>query len=78
MKNKILMMVVKYFNIKGFMSEMITEVMDEALEKVVVGTANPLDNMAKAALWPVLEVEAQKLIEEKLDLAKIFGLDEAK
>ncbi len=56
---------------------MITEVMDEALEKVVQGTVNPLDNMAKAALWPVLEEEAKKLIEEKLDLAKIFGLDEA-
>ena len=76
MKNRILKMVVKYFNIKGFMSEMVTEIADEALEKVVQGSINPMDNMVKAALWPVLEEEIQKLIEEKLDLAKIFKLEE--
>jgi hypothetical protein len=76
MKNKILSIVVKHFNIKGFMSEMITEVLDEALDNVVKGTKNPMDDMAKAALWPVLEEEAKKLIEEKLDLAKIFKLEE--
>ena len=33
--------------------------------------------MAMGALWPVLEVEVKKLVEEKLDLAKILKLDEA-
>jgi len=76
MKNKVLKLVVKYFNIKGFITEIITEVVDEALDKVVAGTKNPLDDMAKAALWPVLEEEAKKVVEEKLDLEKLFKLDE--
>jgi len=76
MKNKLLKLVIKYFNIKGFITEVVTEVLDEALEKVVVGTKNPLDNVAKAALWPVLEEEAVKLIEEKLDMSKILGMEE--
>lgn len=78
MKNKLLKLVVKYFNIKGFMSEMVTEVMDEALTKVVADTANPYDDMAKASLWPLLEKEAVKVIEEKMDLVKVFKLDEEK
>jgi len=76
MKNKLLKLVVKYFNLKGFISDIITEVVDEALDKVVQGTKNPMDDMAKAALWPILEDEAKKIIEEKLDLEKLFGLDE--
>ena len=77
MKNKVLLLVVKYFNIKGFMSEMVCEVLDEALDKVVKDTANPYDDMAKASLWPLLEGEAKKVIEDKLDLSKLLKLDEA-
>jgi len=75
MKNKVLALVVKYFNIKGFMSEMISEVIDEALDKVVADSANPYDNMAKASLWPLLEKEALKVVEEKMDLTKILKVE---
>lgn len=76
MKNKLLKMLIKYVDLKGLLTEMVCEVADEALDKVVEGTANPMDNMVKAALWPVFEEEAKKLIEEKLDFAKMFKLEE--
>ena len=77
MKNKVLKLVVKHFNIKGFMLEMVADVLDEALDKVVADTKNPYDDMAKASLYPLIEAELLKVIEDKLDLEKIFKLDEA-
>jgi hypothetical protein len=76
MKMKLLKMLVKYVNLKGLLIELVCEVADEALDKVVAGTKNPMDNMVKAALWPVFEEEAKKLIEDKLDLEKIFKIEE--
>ena len=74
MKEKILKLIVKYLNVKGLLTELVTEVVDEALDKVVADSSNPYDNMAKAAMWPVMEAELAKQIEEKVDLEKILGL----
>ena len=79
MKNAVLKLIVKHFNIKGFMSEMVADVLDEALEKMVQDSKNPYDNVAKASLYPVVEEKLLEVIEDKLDLEKILGLkDEAK
>lgn len=74
MKEKLLKLVVKYINVKGLLKDLVTEVADELLEKAVNSSKTPFDNMAKASLWPVLEEEASKLIDDKLDLEKLFGL----
>jgi hypothetical protein len=55
MKTKIFKLIVKYFNLKQFLKDMVNEVLDEALEKVVQSTATPFDNAAKAALYPEVE-----------------------
>lgn len=78
MKTKLLKLLVKYFNLKGLATELVTEVLDETLEGVVNNTSTPFDNMAKASLWPVVEEEAKKVIEAKLDLNKLLGLEETK
>lgn len=78
MKNKLLKLVIKYFNIKGFITEVVCDVVDEALDNAVKRTDTQLDDMAKAALWPVVEEEAKKIIEEKLDMSKLLGVEEDK
>lgn len=76
MKRKVLELIVKHFNIKGFMSEMVADVLDEALEKMVQDSANPYDNVAKASLYPVVEEKLLEVINEKLDLRQLLKLDE--
>lgn len=75
MKKQVLELVVKYLDLKGLVKDVVTEVADEALQKAVKDSANPYDDMAYAALWPVVEVELEKLIEEKLDMSKLLGVD---
>lgn len=77
MKKQVLELVVKYLDIKGLVKDVITEVADEALKKAVADSSNTYDDMAYAALWPVVEREAVALIEEKLDIAKLLGVEEA-
>lgn len=76
MKKRILTMLVKYFNLKGFLTEMVTEVADEALEEVVQDSANPYDNMAKAAMWPTMEEKLAEVIAKKVNVEKWLGLEE--
>lgn len=76
MKKRFFKLIVKYVNIKGLLKDLVKEELDELLSKAVASTKTPFDDMAKASLWPVIEEEADKLIEEKVDLEKIFGLKE--
>lgn len=76
MKKELLEVVVKNVNLKGIAIDLIDNVIEEALKKVVESTENSFDDMAMASLWPFLEAEVKKLIEEKLDLEKLLGLDE--
>lgn len=75
-KKKVFQLIVKYFNVKGFLTEMVTEVVDEALDGVVKDSSNPYDDMAKAAMWPVMEKELASQIEKRVDVEKWLGLKE--
>jgi hypothetical protein len=77
MKTKIFKLIVKYFNLKQFLKDMVNEVLDEALEKVVQSTATPFDNAAKAALYPEVEKALGEIIEEKVNVEKWLGVEEA-
>ena len=77
MKDKVLKVLAQSIDLKGLANGLIDEVIEEALKKVVADSSNTFDDMAMAALWPVLEKEVKEMIEEKLDLSKILKLDEA-
>lgn len=76
MKDKILRTLLKYIDIKGLLKEAIDEHLDEALQKVVDDSSNPVDNTVKALVYPPLEKELLNIIDEKFDIEKILGLDE--
>lgn len=44
----------------------IDEVLEPALDKMVADSSNPYDDMAKQALYPVLEQKVKEVIDEKL------------
>ena len=73
-KSKMLKILASSINLKGLANALVDEVIEEALKKVVADSATAFDDMAMAALWPVLEKEVKDLINEKLDLEKILGL----
>jgi hypothetical protein len=76
MKEKLLKVAVESIDLKKLANGIIDEVIEEALKKVVADSENTFDDMAMGALWPVLEKEVKELIEEKLDMGKLLGLQE--
>lgn len=76
MKNKILKMVVKYFNLKGFIMELFDDVVEEAVMKAVAKSKTKVDDTFVPMIYPMIEEEILAQIDEKLDLSKIFGLNE--
>lgn len=71
-----LKVLVKSIDLKGLANGLIDDVLEVALDKVVEATSTPFDDAAKAALWPILEGEVKKLIEEHLDLEKLLKVEE--
>ena len=55
------------FDFKGFSDDIIDEILEPALKKVVADSGNPFDDMLMAAIYPVLEAELKKLISESID-----------
>jgi len=66
-KAKLLEMVKNNVNLSGMFVDLLDELLEPALQKVVDSTENPFDNMAMTTLYPVLEKEMKKLVAEKLD-----------
>lgn len=62
MKELILKLAVKHFDVPGFVGEVISGPVDMALDKLVKDTELPFDDMMKAALFPVLVAEINKLM----------------
>lgn len=66
-REKLLEIVKKNINLKGIVGDLMLELLEPALDRVVEKSDNPFDNMAKAALYPIFEAEIKKLLEEKID-----------
>jgi hypothetical protein len=69
-KEKLTELIETNFNLQGFADGIIDEVLEPALRKVVEDSKNPFDDMAFAAVYPVLEVELKKQIAELI--SKIY------
>lgn len=64
-KAKMLELALKHLNVPGLLADVIDEVLEPALQKVVDDSENSYDNMLMAAAYPVLEAEMKKVINEK-------------
>lgn len=54
---------IKNLDVAGLLKDSMSEILKPALDKMVADSANPYDDMAVAALFPVLE----KALVEKID-----------
>lgn len=66
-KQGILNLVLKNVNLPGLAFDIIDEVLEKALQKVVADSANKFDDMLMAAIYPTLEKELKELIQKKYD-----------
>lgn len=73
-KKVLLQSVAEAIDLQKLADSIVDNVLEEAIKKAVAKSATPIDDMAFAALWPILEKEVKDAIEEKLDLKKILGL----
>lgn len=64
----------KNLNVGGLIADEIDMVLEPALQKVVENTTTPFDDVAKAALYPVLREELGKLLEKYVN--NIFDTDD--
>jgi len=74
MKKALVQIVKDNINLGGIASDVLDEVLEPALKKVVADTSNPLDDMLMASIYPVLEAELKKLVEEQIN--KLLKSDE--
>lgn len=65
MANKLLENVKEHLDVPAFVGDLMDEILEPALEKVVSDTGNPFDDILKDAVYPVLSDELKKLIAEK-------------
>ena len=66
-KDLILGNVHEHLNVPGFFADLLDEVLEPALKKVVEDSSNPFDDILMAAVYPTLELELNKLIEKYWD-----------
>lgn len=76
MKNEVLKMIVKYLDVKGLVMELLDETLEKAIMEAVKKSETTVDDTFVPMIYPLVEAEILKQIETKLDLAKIFGLEE--
>ena len=76
MKNKVLKLIVKYFNLKGFVVELLDDVVEEAVMKAVAESKTKVDDTFVPMIYPMIEKELIKQINDKLDLEKLLGLSD--
>ena len=55
----------EHLHVDKLISDIMDEVLEPALEKVVSDTSNPFDDILKDAVYPVLSDELKKLVAEK-------------
>ena len=57
----------EHLNIPGLVQDMLDEVLEPALKKVVADTSNPFDDVLLGAIYPVLEKELNELVQKYWD-----------
>lgn len=68
-KEKLLKALKNNINLSGFLNEIIDELLEVSLKKVVADSSNPFGDIAMNAMWPVLEKylkEEIKKLEDKI------------
>lgn len=76
MDKKLLLLLAQSIDLKKLANGIIDEVIEESLKKVVADSKNTFDDAAMAIVWPLLEVEVKRLVEEKLDLMTLLNLED--
>lgn len=76
MKNKILKLFLKHINLKGFIVELLDDVVESAVMEAVKKSKTQVDDTFVPMIYPLVEKELITQINEKLDLEKLLGLDE--
>lgn len=66
-KAKVLEIIKANVNVPGLMTDLIDQLVEPALDRMVKDTETPFDDMAKAALYAPLVAELKKLGVEKWD-----------
>lgn len=66
-REKLLKMVKERVDIGGIFADLLDELLEPALKKVVADSSNPFDDMLMASVYPVLEKELKELVAEKLN-----------
>ena len=67
MKEQLLKALLDNINLEGMAFDIIDNVLEDALKRVVADSENTLDDMLMASIYPILEKEMKSLISEKLD-----------
>lgn len=65
-KDKLLAIVKKRIDVSGIFVDLLDELLEPALKKVVADTSNPLDDVLMQSIYPVLEQVIKDLADEKL------------
>ena len=65
-KDKLLEIVKKRIDASGIFVDLLDELLEPALKKVVADTSNPLDDVLMQSIYPVLEQVIKDLADEKL------------
>jgi len=66
-KYKLLDIVNKRVDVAGIAEDVVEQILEEALKKVVADSSNKLDDMLMASIYPLLKVEMIKLIRSMVD-----------
>lgn len=65
MKDQLREIALKNINVKGMALDILDDIIEEALQRVVDNTSNPYDNMIKDLLWPLVRAELARVLDEK-------------
>ena len=64
-KELLLKLAMKHLDVPGLISDVLDQALEPAIDKFVADSANPYDDMLKAAIYPVLKAELKNIVAEK-------------
>lgn len=66
-KEKLLENVYEHLDMPSFFNDVLDEILEPALDKIVNDTANPFDNILKNAIYPNLAVKLKEAAKDQWD-----------